>query len=351
MLLCVTIAFFGDFQQHPPGFIEPVSLAVQPIEQVGLTGAGTTPNAPPITTPIPTIQDHLHQNVPLETHNHFELEHHDQNGHHHHHDGGHQEHEQHEVHHHNEHHSQADHHGPPHQHNDHQHGPLSLDHPLRPPQVPPVDPIPIVTSPRPTETTAGHDHHHDHHQHDHHQHDHHQHDHHQHDHHHHKKEEEEVILGPDIKISPRGHSRPVIISQIPVKSFQSSNHLIEEPMPEAPVAASLAVLDAVPATLIKKEIQPRSDTFFFDHQPTDLSASDSEVSEQLAFNSQRLQTREQRRSNFFFNADSSKDVLPEVSNSVDDKTKSDRRIEEVKELVDCGGSDLGFCDMNSRYPG
>ena len=27
------------------------------------------------------------------------------------------------------------------------------------------------------------------------------------------------------------------------------------------------------------------------------------------------------------------------------------RIDEVIELVDCGGRDLGFCDMNSKYPG
>ena len=40
------------------------------------------------------------------------------------------------------------------------------------------------------------------------------------------------------------------------------------------------------------------------------------------------------------------------SNHLDD-AKDNRRIdnEVVRELVDCGGSDLGFCDMNSRYPG
>ena len=27
------------------------------------------------------------------------------------------------------------------------------------------------------------------------------------------------------------------------------------------------------------------------------------------------------------------------------------RIDEVIELVDCGGRDLGFCDMSSKYPG
>jgi hypothetical protein len=40
------------------------------------------------------------------------------------------------------------------------------------------------------------------------------------------------------------------------------------------------------------------------------------------------------------------------SNHIDGDT-GNRRIdtEIVRELVDCGGSDLGFCDMNSRYPG
>ena len=37
----------------------------------------------------------------------------------------------------------------------------------------------------------------------------------------------------------------------------------------------------------------------------------------------------------------------------DHKDEGNRRIDNeiVRELVDCGGSDLGFCDMNSRYPG
>ena len=42
------------------------------------------------------------------------------------------------------------------------------------------------------------------------------------------------------------------------------------------------------------------------------------------------------------------------SNHIDGEgSTKNRRIdnEVVRELVDCGGSDLGFCDMNSRYPG
>ena len=33
------------------------------------------------------------------------------------------------------------------------------------------------------------------------------------------------------------------------------------------------------------------------------------------------------------------------------KEFAERRIDEVRDLVDCGGSDLGFCDMSSKYPG
>ena len=41
------------------------------------------------------------------------------------------------------------------------------------------------------------------------------------------------------------------------------------------------------------------------------------------------------------------------SNPIDGGVDVNRRIDNeiVRELVDCGGSDLGFCDMNSRYPG
>ena len=31
--------------------------------------------------------------------------------------------------------------------------------------------------------------------------------------------------------------------------------------------------------------------------------------------------------------------------------EEEERNEEVKALVDCGGRDLGFCDMSSKYPG
>ena len=43
-----------------------------------------------------------------------------------------------------------------------------------------------------------------------------------------------------------------------------------------------------------------------------------------------------------------------VSLTDKDETKTkeeEERNEEVKALVDCGGRDLGFCDMSSKYPG
>merc|ERR1712241_647786 len=72
-----------------------------------------------------------------------------------------------------------------------------------------------------------------------------------HGHHNHKDHELENYEIPEaalLKISPRGHSTgPVIISQIPVKSFQSADvHLsVKEPMPEK---NDNHVIDAVPAT-------------------------------------------------------------------------------------------------------
>ena len=43
------------------------------------------------------------------------------------------------------------------------------------------------------------------------------------------------------------------------------------------------------------------------------------------------------------------DTTNHIGDSVDGNRRIDNEI--VRELVDCGGSDLGFCDMNSRYPG
>ena len=45
-------------------------------------------------------------------------------------------------------------------------------------------------------------------------------------------ESESRTLSPGFKVRPRGHSAPVIISQVPVKSFQSSSQKVTEPMPD-----------------------------------------------------------------------------------------------------------------------
>lgn len=46
------------------------------------------------------------------------------------------------------------------------------------------------------------------------------------------KADESGTLSPGFKVHPRGHSAPVIISQVPVKSFQSSSQVLTEPMPD-----------------------------------------------------------------------------------------------------------------------
>lgn len=45
------------------------------------------------------------------------------------------------------------------------------------------------------------------------------------------------------------------------------------------------------------------------------------------------------------------DLLYNNKGSSSTSHSSSRRIDEVRDLVDCGGSDLGFCDMSSKYPG
>ena len=49
----------------------------------------------------------------------------------------------------------------------------------------------------------------------------------------HDHSHESRTLSPGFKVRPRGHSAPVIISQVPVKSFQSSSQKVTElPMPD-----------------------------------------------------------------------------------------------------------------------
>jgi hypothetical protein len=169
---------------------------------------------------------------------------------------------------------------------------------------------------------------------------------------------------------------------------KNSHHVID-----AVPATSLADSDIAVAQLLTAEARPprsnnieaqsRSDdsnSFFYFSQPSDLSASDSEVSSQVAFNSQRIKTKDENDGVDNINhLRSERNGTPRQlshvehnhhsiasgneghnidhshvhdSNHIEDE-KDNRRIdnEVVRELVDCGGSDLGFCDMNSRYPG
>ena len=42
---------------------------------------------------------------------------------------------------------------------------------------------------------------------------------------------------------------------------------------------------------------------------------------------------------------------PQVNKKSHEEGSHDLTEEHLHSLVDCGGRDLGFCDMNSRYPG
>jgi len=177
------------------------------------------------------------------------------------------------------------------------------------------------------------------------------------------------------KLTPRGHSAPVIISQIPFKSTQTSNQVVKEPMPEA----------------VENR---RQETTYFDGE--DLSPSDTLLSEQVykqdkpqsdgeppnpSGDTQRIQAK--ANSNFYFRSDNNptphssetgEDSKPGRTNrllnhhhqhhhtnhshNVISLTESEEvqkttpeEEEQVRGLVDCGGRDLGFCDMSSKYPG
>jgi len=85
---------------------------------------------------------------------------------------------------------------------------------------------------------------------------------------------ESGTLSPGFRVQPRGHSSPkfsapVIISQVPVKSFQSSSQVLTEPMPDK-----------------HHHHNPQSNSHDSNHEhnhhhPHDLSTADTQLSEQL----------------------------------------------------------------------
>lgn len=208
---------------------------------------------------------------------------------------------------------------------------------------------------------------------------------------------ESGTLSPGFRVQPRGHSAPVIISQVPVKSFQSSSQVLTEPMPD-------------------KHHHHSHDTNHEHnhHHPHDLSTADTKLSEQLTpypqprfydpVSSRTFDRSHDKRSRgnskrFHFSTKLSSPPEPPSIGPVDkhqhnshhsshghhstlhrderllahhhDHQHHDHhshgkhqqnhhhqhhneiieRIDEVIELVDCGGRDLGFCDMSSKYPG
>merc|ERR1712223_1366047 len=201
---------------------------------------------------------------------------------------------------------------------------------------------------------------------------------------------ESGTLSPGFRVQPRGHSAPVIISQVPVKSFQSSSQVLTEPMPD------------------KHHHHDNNNHGEHNrHHPHDLSTADTQLSEQLTpypqprfydpVSSRTFDRSHDKRSRgnskrFHFSK-STPDPIPDQHQHSnhhnhhstlhrDDRLLSHHhdhqhhdphhsqqhgkhqqkhhhqhhneiieRIDEVIELVDCGGRDLGFCDMSSKYPG
>lgn len=187
---------------------------------------------------------------------------------------------------------------------------------------------------------------------------------------------------PPFKLTPRGHSAPVIISQIPVKSFQSSNHLVKEPMPEASSENRKQDTYFDGEDLAPSGTQVLEQYYQSPEGSGDSGSAPSDVSPDQP---QKAHAKASNSNNFYFR--SQPDVIPTASlddtrnsrknrllnpiqdhhnhshqhnnNNVvsltdKDEVKSkeeEERNEEVKALVDCGGRDLGFCDMSSKYPG
>merc|ERR1712223_1530934 len=127
---------------------------------------------------------------------------------------------------------------------------------------------------------------------------------------------ESGTLSPGFRVQPRGHSAPVIISQVPVKSFQSSSQVLTEPMPDK---------------------HHHHDNNHHNHHST-LHRDDRLLSHHHdhqhhdPHHSQQHGKHQQKHHHQHHN-----EII--------------ERIDEVIELVDCGGRDLGFCDMSSKYPG
>jgi len=194
----------------------------------------------------------------------------------------------------------------------------------------------------------------------------------------HDHSHESRTLSPGFKVRPRGHSAPVIISQVPVKSFQSSSQKVTElPMPDKQHHNH------------QHSHQDHDHNDHHDHHhPHDLSTADSQRAEQLTpypqprfydpLSSRTFdRSQDKSRSNskrFHFGNHNHHNHGNHGSSHNSNTNRENRllathnhgghdhqhhqhhneiieRIDEVIELVDCGGRDLGFCDMSSKYPG
>ena len=84
---------------------------------------------------------------------------------------------------------------------------------------------------------------------------------------------ESRTLSPGFKVRPRGHSAPVIISQVPVKSFQSSSQKVTEPMPDKHTGPS----SNNNHNHQHSHHSSHQDHHHNHHHPHDLSTADSQV--------------------------------------------------------------------------
>jgi hypothetical protein len=91
---------------------------------------------------------------------------------------------------------------------------------------------------------------------------------------------ESKTLAPTFKVHPRGHSGPVIISQVPVKSVQTSSQVLTEPMPDKHQHQHNQHQHHS-AQHISHEEEIHENHHNHHHSPRDLFTADSQLSEQL----------------------------------------------------------------------
>lgn len=182
------------------------------------------------------------------------------------------------------------------------------------------------------------------------------------------------------------------IFQVPVKSLQTSSQVLTEPMPDKhqhnhdnhhnhhdnhhdnhnnhdhhPHPRDLFTADSqlseqltpypqprfydpvASRTLNSKRTRENSKRFSFEVNNNHHSSSSSDSHNHQSHNhnnhNHNNHNHESHRSNRLLHHGDNHNHHQHVQSEIIE------RMDEVIELVDCGGRDLGFCDMNSKYPG